>query len=563
MSNLLQRQLRKLGLDSSKPPETADEWCAFLKCVGTAYKHADDSYYTLSHSSELVAEEMAQLNKQLTSLASFPEESDFPVLRFNSKGVVKYANKTGLDVLKSWGLSIGGVAKGNLANTIDNVYKNNIHLAQELEIENKVYLLSFVPVSESKYVNVYGADISVQKEYEGALIEAKDIAEQSCKLKSEFLAMMSHEIRTPMNGVLGMAELLSRTALDNKQKHYADTIMKSAGTLMRIIDDVLDFSRIDAGKLDLEFTDFNLKQLMQEFSYLFAEQLKDREISLNINIKTDVPVVIHTDSARLRQIFFNLIGNAIKFTRMGDIQLSVAVVDRDTTSIKLYFEVKDTGIGMDKDACKYIFDSFTQADQSMTRVYGGTGLGLAIVKRLVNMMGGEVGVESKPGKGSCFWFTIRSQQVKQAEVNRLKLTTLKAENKQVHSQNMDEQFCTGNRILLAEDNPVNQEVALDMLEDLGCKVDIVENGNEAFIAVKENKYNMVFMDCRMPEMDGYEATQLIRQFEQQENYKPVPIIALTANAMSTDQEKCKQAGMDDFLSKPFSQDDLETVMRRW
>ena len=554
MHRILQRQLRKLGLTEKAPPKDAAEWQAFLQRVGTTYQQSDDGIYTLKRSGQIADSELTLLNEQLNKLASFPEDNIGPVMRFGSDKTLIYANPAAQKILHNLEVDENDKAVGELARFIENVLDNNNIVTHELEIENSIFLIRFVSIPGNNCVNVYGTDITVQKNFEKKLIASKDLAVQSSRAKSEFLAMMSHEIRTPMNGVMGMSELLLNTPLKGKQQRYANNIIKSAHTLLRIIDDILDISKIDAGRLDLESVEFNLTDFIHEFSEFFLVRLTEKQLILNINITSDVPQSIRGDATRLRQILINLIGNAIKFTETGEILLNASLAKQDDETTTLLFEIIDEGIGINESMRAHIFESFTQADQSTTRLYGGTGLGLAIVERLVHMMNGEVGVDSKPGKGSRFWFTVQLQQsyIKAGDPDSLTDET---------ACDTGLQKSNANRILLAEDNTLNQEVATEMLEMLGYQVDVVDDGQQAVQAVKNNKYSLIFMDCQMPGMDGYEATRQIRQLERDVKSRcPIPIVALTANAMTTDSKKCKLAGMDDFLSKPFTLNGLETII---
>ena len=567
MHYMLLRQLQKLGLTGNTPPEDTTQWQTFLENLDTTYKQTDDDIYslkTLKQSSDVANRKIKKLNEHLSKLASFPEDNVGPVMRFDKEKTLVYANRAAHKILHNLEIS-NKQATGELSKVIDNVLKENSQVTQELTIDDSVFLIRFVSVTSdtvprNKCVNVYGTDISAQKNFEHKLIATKNIAVQSSKAKSEFLAMMSHEIRTPMNGVIGMSELLLTTPLESKQQRYANGIIKSSQALLRIINDILDISKIDANKLELESIEFNLIDFMHEFSELFTVRLTEKNLVLGINIAADTPHVIQADPTRLHQILANLIGNAIKFTDKGEIQLNLSVTGQNNGTNTLHFEVIDQGIGINETMRTQIFDSFTQADQSTTRLYGGTGLGLTIVQRLVHMMHGDVGVNSAPGQGSRFWFTVclPPNNITQNNVKQKDATPRQVDEPAKTVQ----QKTKAGRVLLAEDNVLNQEVATEMLELLGFQVDVVGNGKEAVAAVKNQEYHLIFMDCQMPEMDGYEATRQIRQLEQDIRFnKPTPIIAITANAMNTDEEKCKLAGMDEFLPKPFSLQGLESVIQ--
>jgi CheY-like chemotaxis protein len=389
-----------------------------------------------------------------------------------------------------------------------------------------------------------------------------DEAEAANRAKSQFLANMSHEIRTPMNGVLGMQELLLRTELTDRQRKLATTAHRSAQALLSLLNDILDFSKMEAQKLELETVDFDLPETVEGVVDLFAEDVRNKGLELISAVSTQVPSV-RGDPGRLRQVLTNLIGNAIKFTDRGRVSIHMTATEEGDETVCARFEVRDTGIGISEGAVQHIFDSFSQADGSMRRHYGGTGLGLAISRQIVELMGGEIGVESTPGAGSLFWFTVRLG--KQAETSRRK--TLASDGPPVFpggtaaSVNDPPVKVFAGRILLVEDNRVNQEVAIGMLQSLGCAVDVAADGRAAVEACTNHSYDLIFMDCMMPLMDGYEATGQIRARETGESR--TPILAMTANAMEGDREKCLAAGMDDYLTKPFSTEQLDHVLRRW
>lgn len=663
------------------------------------------------------------MEENLIRLGSFPQNNPNPIIQTNLQAQVTYLNPSAVERFP--GLEVGMADHPFLSglSEIISTFLKGSETARNIEktFQGSSYDIKISYVAEAKAVTLYAHDVTQRKQVEEALSVSRDDALASARAKAEFLATMSHEIRTPMNGVIGMTGLLLDTPLNADQRRFAETVRSSGEALLTIINDILDFTKIESGKLEFEVIDFDLRLCVDETLELLAEKASAQSLELMSYVFADVPSALRGDPGRLRQILLNLLSNAIKFTKKGDVSLQILRLEEDTESVKIRCQITDTGIGISPDVVSRLFQPFTQADSSTTRRFGGTGLGLAICKQLVEQMDGEIGVESVPGQGSQFWFTARLEKqpegsetqgltvqsleglrvccVDDHPANRLLLaqycldweiepvvaatptealaflraaasrgrpfdmaildmempemdgqslaeviksdpkiqgvrlvllTSLgrrgdaaKAKNsgfaayltkpvrqdklrgclEMVMGLSKDEepvwplitQFShpegpqvVSARILVVDDHTINQQLAELMLERGGHRVDTVSNGQEAVDAVSRQHYDLVLMDCQMPEMDGYEATREIRRREAmhvqregvhennrervagvwkanegRQGTEHVPIIAMTANAMQGDREKCLAAGMNDYVAKPIKAQELLQVLARW
>jgi PAS domain S-box-containing protein len=496
-----------------------------------------------------------EAERDVQRVARLSEDAPNPIVEFDEAGIMLYANTAMVELLNR-GTSIQGRVEAVFPPNLSDVLKHCLESQQptvrlEHHVEDRVLAWSFFPLGELKQVRAYGIDITADVE----LRRAKEAAEESARAKAIFLATMSHELRTPMNGVLGCTQLLQDTALTDPQRQLLETMHRSAESLLVLVNDILDFSKIEAGKMSLEVADVEIIPLIADVITLTSEAAKKKGLLVQVQVAPDIPAVLRGDPVRLRQILFNLVGNAVKFTERGGIHISVKTMPSNqdnSDAVVLQWTVKDTGIGITADQQTRLFGAYAQAEESTARRYGGTGLGLMICCQLVELMGGAMMVESTPGKGSSFSYTTNLLPGIQrtASVQAVKPSIASMPDR-----------TTPLRILVVDDNEINQVVACKFLQKLGYQVEVARNGREAVDSIAHATYDAVLMDCEMPEMNGYDATQEIRRQEQNTS-RHLPIVALTGHASSEDEQKCRHAGMDDVVTKPITLPTLRAKLER-
>lgn len=427
---------------------------------------------------------------------------------------------------------------------------------------NSTFMVEYMCVPVIDIGEVTGAvisfqDITERRDVEIAISKARDAALETARAKAAFLANMSHEIRTPLSGIVGTADLLLDSNLTDDQRNYAEMLKKSTDLLSHIVNDILDFSKIEAGKFEREKIDFSIQKIVCETIEFFTTLIQKKDLELKFVVDESIPNKLCGDVNSIRQILNNFVSNAIKFTESGEVLLRVSAIEINKNTAKLKLSVEDSGIGIDKESCEKLFQPFMQADSSRTRKYGGTGLGLAISKQLVEMMNGKIGVESKAGIGSTFWIECEFD-IAVDKINELSETT---ESETVINEKESSRKIEDLNILIVEDNPTNREITVEMLKQIGSNAKTAENGLEAIKACEIEEFDMILMDCHMPEMDGFESTKMIRQKHNARN-QPI-IVAFTAGVTTSERERCFNSGMDDYLSKPFTKQDLAKVLDKY
>ena len=570
-----------LGCFTSGEHETAQ--CPFNRMVGTGelvvipshfWKREDGTQFELSLSfcprtqggmfvgAVVVVHDLTdamEIQRDVQRAARLAEDAPNPIVEFDAEGSVLYANHGMLNVMERWGLLESGIEAmfpTNLSAMLRECLATDSSSARiEHIVADRVIAWSLFPIKDLELVRAYGLDITSDV----ALRRAKEVAEESARAKGIFLATMSHELRTPMNGVLGCTQLLRDTSLTDQQRELIETMHRSADALLTLVNDILDFSKIEAGKMTLEVADVDLRALIGDVTTLVTESAAKKRLTLSVKIDSDVPEVFRGDPIRLRQILFNLVGNAIKFTERGGVTVAVSLKpERQNSSdvVVLQWSVQDTGIGLTPDQQAHLFKAYTQADTSIARRFGGTGLGLMICRQLVELMGGTITVDSVSGQGSTFIYTTNLLPVIHRGTGGGSL---------VVDRRSSEEQVGPLHVLVADDNEINQVVACKFLQKLGCQVEVARTGREAVEAIGRTTYDVVLMDCEMPEMNGYDATREVRRREEGMSTR-LPILALTGHTSDGEMQKCLQAGMDRVVTKPVTltvlRTHLEDIMRK-
>lgn len=582
---LLIRQMKRVGITFAHE-NLPDKVLTLLNHISNAYNEFEAGHYTSVRSLEISSEEMLELRQRLQKEKEIIQAvmSDGFCI-FDAKWNIIDLNKMGANLLctaptEAFGkyyTEVFSLYRGNngdselvsLSSLDDLLARGEVYQCPEGAIKSINDITTPISFSINPLPSINGEsqgsvfifrNIKDALEKELALKTAVKIAQKSNAAKTIFLANMSHEIRTPMNGVMGMLQLLMNTPLNEKQKGYVDKGYHSAVLLLKILGDILDFSKIESGKISFENMEFSITDEMNSIIKLFHSQATQKKLAFEVHFDEALPNLVKGDPHRLKQIISNLLSNAIKFTPAeGKIGIEFKLIEKHDQNMTIEGIVTDTGVGIPFDAQHNIFEMFSQADQSTTRKYGGTGLGLAITKQLVELMGGEIHVESTEGKGSKFWFTLRLGLQKEHDVKTAPMTaTIPSELPTFDAS-----------LLVVEDNELNQAVTRDMLSYFGCEVDVVNSGAEALEILTRKKFDLILMDCHMPGLDGFTTTRKIRDLEKEKMHPLLfspntnIIVALTANALKGTLERCIEAGMNDYLTKPVQLIQLQETLEKY
>lgn len=555
-SKILLRQLKNLNINPLELPPT-EAWAQFLNKIDQTYESFEQDRYLMERSLEISSLEMQERWQELKTLEERWRKlgecvPDFIAL-INEEGLITFTNRAhnqlSYPMLEpvSYFSILPATLRENFVKTYPKLTpETKISLSFEDDtLEN--YQLKILPIDSSGKVFVLVlTNITELVKFEIER-EARAKAEETVETKSRFLANMSHEIRTPLNGILGMVNLLADQTQDVETKNKLQIIKSCSDTLMSLINDILDFSKLEAGKFKVEEHDLEVFSCVKDLIVLLDQRAKENRVKLSFSIENEVPRWIKSDDTKIKQILLNLLGNAIKFTKEGSVHLNVKLVSAFKNHNVLQFSVTDTGLGISAENQDKLFKSFSQVDGNTTKKFGGTGLGLAITKGLIELLGGQIQVRSELGKGSTFFFEI---PVLVSEVK-----AYQSDNFTVSYDRIREKGAQL-KILIAEDNRVNQMVLLGYLKKLGLSADVAANGFEVLEFIKQHTYDIILMDCQMPEMDGFEATRLVKQ---KLGTKAPVIYAATASSLEEDKRKCSEAGMDGLISKPINVSELAQV----
>jgi signal transduction histidine kinase/CheY-like chemotaxis protein len=522
----------------------------------SASQNALDSLFTFIHYDEAETKRLRKLQKELTDFTSTADSLYTRMLsNIENESLPEEAS-----LLNQRTIELREKLK-NLTDTFSNNLNSELvnvgNATRNQRYWNIVVFIFAVSLSLFLVKIIISRTEDILNNTQAKLVESARLAEQANKSKSEFLANMSHEIRTPLTGVLGMIDLLTDTPLTHEQRDYVDTIASSGETLRVIINDILDISKIEAGEFSLAAEPFDLKKSIESISHIFAPQANDKGLDFRVHFHPGESYFVRGDEVRIQQIIYNLVGNALKFTNEGKIEIRVNTGKVIENMMTFHIDVEDTGIGIKQEFLESVFHKFTQADASDTRKFGGTGLGLYITRHLVEMMKGSIHVTSSPGKGSTFHILLPLPLVERQKTRTRVRTKKKVE--QTKAAAVEDLSKKPLLILLAEDNPINQKLITAMLKTTEHQMDIVDNGKAAVKKVIDDSYDLVLMDLQMPEMNGLDATRAIRKA----GYDRLPIIAMTASAFKKDRNMCLEAGMSDYISKPLKKDELLNMITKW